>query len=420
MRTLATQLLNPSASLNQEHRESECKSQSKFPVSFWRETLPQLLSSLVLVLLISASTYAQSITPSIRGYLKELGLVSLSNDFKTVHYDNILHNRLETNLDFNNGLQFQVDIRNRLLAGFTIENTPGYAEYLDNDPGFVDMSWILFDFDRALFHSTIDRLQLSYYNGPWEVTLGRQRINWGKTYVWNPNDLFNSYAFLDFDYEERPGTDAVSASYNWSYASSISGGYRFGDSLDESVIALMYRGNLGNYDIQAIAGNYLRKIAFGAGWAGYLKSAGFNGEITYFHPREDFFEEKGYVTATAGSDYMFPNSVYLSGELMYNGGYNHAGGTAAQLLRPPSADNLFISKTGFYVNGSTLVSPLTNVSLGLLGSFTDPVYIIIPQISYSLTENTDILLLAQLLKGDTLSESTTTPNVVYFRIKWSF
>ena len=27
--------------------------------------------------------------------------------------------------------------------------------------------------------------------------------------VWNPNDLFNAFSFVDFDYEERPGSDAL-------------------------------------------------------------------------------------------------------------------------------------------------------------------------------------------------------------------
>jgi hypothetical protein len=355
-----------------------------------------------------------------RGYVKELGSLSFSNDLGTFHYDNILHHRLESHVSFDNGFEFRADIRNRLLNGYTVLNTSGYASVLDQDPGFVDMSWIVIDSDHTLLHSTIDRLQVSYYNGPWEVNLGRQRINWGKTYVWNPNDLFNAYAYLDFDYEERPGTDALSASYNWSYASSVQLGYRFGNSLDESVVAGMLRGNIGEYDVQFIAGNYFRQLVFGGGFSGYLKSAGLNAELSYFHPKEDFFDRKGNFTATLGSDYMLPNSLYLSGELLYNGGYNSTRNPLSQLTTPPTADNLFISKTGFYLNGSIPVSPLTNVSAGILSSFTESIFIFIPQISYSLTENTDLLLLAQVFRGSILDEVTNTPNLLFFRVKWSY
>ena len=43
--------------------------------------------------------------------------------------------------------------------------------------------------------------------------IGRQRINWGTTTIWNPNDIFNAYNFLDFDYEERPGMDGGKFQY---------------------------------------------------------------------------------------------------------------------------------------------------------------------------------------------------------------
>lgn len=363
---------------------------------------------------------AQSVTPYFKGYLKELGSFSLSNDLKTVHYDNIIHNRLESRFSFEGGFEIKADLRTRLINGFTVENVPGYADLLDDDPGFVDLSLILVDKEKAIVHTAIDRLQFSYYSEAWDVVLGRQRVNWGKSMVWNPNDLFNAYSYLDFDYEERPGTDALTVQYSWSYASSLQLGYKFGNSLDESVIAFMARGNLGDYDIQLITGNYLDKLILGAGWTGYIKNAGFNGEISYFRPRDDFFDESGHITATMGSDYMFPNSIYLSGELLYNGGYNSSANALAQLSQPPTADNLFISKTAFFVNTNYPLTALTNLSFGVMGSFTESVFVFIPQVSYSVTENLDFLVLSQLLKGNALQEATNTPNVLFFRLKWSF
>ena len=232
---------------------------------------------LLLILLLPTTIEAQNLDADFSGYVKELGSISLSNDLKTIRYDNILHHRIESEFDLGEHFEFRADIRTRLFNGWTVNNTPGYGDFLENDPGYFDLSHTWIDGDHAVLNSAIDRLHLSYFNGPWEVHLGRQRINWGKTMVWNPNDLFNAYAYLDFDYEERPGTDALYASYSWSYASSVEAGYRFGESLDESVIAGMFRGNVGEYDIQLIAGNYLENLAIGAGWSGYLNTAGFKG-----------------------------------------------------------------------------------------------------------------------------------------------
>ena len=359
-------------------------------------------------------------TVDFRGYVKELGSLGLSDDFGTAHYDNILHHRHETTLDVGNGLEVQIDLRTRILAGYSVENTVGYADYLAEDSGFADMSWVLIESNSALLHSTIDRLQLSYFKGPLEINLGRQRLNWGMTSVWSPNDLFNNFAYLDFDYEERPGSDALSVAFNWSYASSLTLGYGFGNNWDETVLAAMYRGNLGDYDIQAIAGSYKDQWMLGTGWSGYVKDAGFTGELSYFWREANDFLNNATLTASLGGNYMFSNGLYVSSELLYNGGYSDLGNSLAQLTQPPSPQNLFIEKTGYFVNASGSITPLISASLGTMGSFSTPMIIFIPQITFSLTEDIDLLVLSQLLKGKALDGATATPNYLFFRIKWSY
>ncbi len=373
---------------------------------------------LLVMLISSTSLLAQPL--QFRGYVKELGSFAISNDFGTINYNNILQNRMETSWDLSDSFELKVDVRNRILSGYSVRKNPLYADFLDDDPGYLDMSWIVLDSDDHILHSTIDRAQLTYFNGPFEATFGRQRINWGQTFVWSPNDLFNAYAYLDFDYEERPGTDAFSAQYAWGFASSVNLGYRLGDTIDESVIAVMYRDNFNEYDIQILAGSYFDQLMIGTGWSGYVNDAGFKGEVSYFHPKSTSLKENGTLTASAGFDYMLQNAVYLTGELLYNGGFENSGNALAQISQPPTADNLFISKTGFYINGSFALSPLTSVSVSTLGSFDESIFILIPQLSYSISENTDFLILSQILRGSNLTTLTETPNVLFFRVKWSF
>lgn len=368
----------------------------------------------------SASAQNDDFDVELGGYLKELGQTSLSNDFSTVRYDNILHHRLESDWRLSDHFKFRADLRTRLLTGFNVHNTPDIRQIYEQDANYFDLSWVWVKTGYSLMHSNIDRLHLSYINGPWEVHAGRQRINWGRTYVWNPNDLFNNYAFLDFDYEERPGVDALSAQYNWSYASSVEIGYRLADSWEQSVLAGMVRTNWGSYDIQFTGGHYLDNLTLGAGWAGYLGDAGFKGEISYFHPEDQVFEDTGHFTATTGLDYMLPSGVYLQGELLYNGGYNRRGNPLSTLVVPPSADNLFIAKSGYFINGSYQFHPLVSGSLGFMGSFDRSIYIAIPQITFSVTEDVDLLLLSQLLKGSVFNQSIDTPNLFFFRLKWSY
>ncbi|MGD8749445.1 MAG: hypothetical protein PVI44_13355 [Balneolaceae bacterium] len=388
----------------------------------YTHTLKVAVSLLILLACthtVSAQTKSNLI-PDVKGYLKELGEVSLSNSLGEIHYDNIIHHRIENKWAFSDHWELEADLRTRLLNGYAVEYQPGLKDYYEKDANYFDMSWVWFESNHALLHSNIDRAYLSYYNGPWEVTAGRQRINWSRTFVWSPNDLFNNFAYLDFDYEERPGTDALNLQYSWSYASSVQLTTQFGHHWDESVIAGMLRASLGSYDIQFIGGHYRNDLTVGAGWAGYLGDAGFKGEISYFHPENDFFDHTGHITATTGFDYMFSNGIYLQSEFLYNGGYNSLSAPLANLIQPPSADNLFVAKSGFFINGSYQVNPLISAQLGLMGSFDRSIFIPIPQISISVTENVDFLLLSQLLKGSALNQITDTPNLFFFRLKWSY
>ena len=356
----------------------------------------------------------------ISGYVKELGQISVSNDFDTARYDNILHHRIESDWKLSDHFEFRADIRTRLLNGYTVNNTPGLEQIYERDSNYFDLSWVWFRTDHSLMHSAIDRAHLSYIHGPWEVHVGRQRINWSRTLLWSPNDLFNNYAYLDFDYEERPGVDALTAQYSWSYASSVELSYQIADSFDRSVIAGMVRLSTGNYDLQFIGGHYRKHAVIGGGWAGYIRNAGFKGELSYFHPEDGFFSSTGHITATTGFDYMFSNGIYLQSELLYNEGYNLKGNPLNTLVQPPSANNLFIAKSGLFINASYQIHPLVSGNLGFMSSFDQSIFIAIPQLSISMTEDIDLLLLSQLLKGTTFRDAVETPNLFFFRLKWSY
>lgn len=364
------------------------------------------------------TAFAQDV--DVGGYVQELGQVSISNDFGTVRYDNILHHRIESDWTLSDNFELRADLRTRLLSGYSVNNTPGIRQFYEEDPNYFDLSWVWFDTDYSLMHSNIDRLHASYVNGPWEVHAGRQRINWGRTLVWSPNDLFNNYAYLDFDYEERPGVDALTAQYNWSYASSAELSYQIADTFDRSVIGGMVRVSSGGYDLQFVGGHYREHAVLGGGWAGYINEAGFKGEISYFHPEENFFDRAGHFTATTSVDYMLDNGMYLQGELLYNGGYNRRGNPLNSLVQPPSADNLFIAKSAFFLNGSYQIHPLINSNIGFMGSFDRSIFIAIPQVTFSVTEDIDLLVLSQLLKGSVFRDAVETPNLFFFRLKWSY
>jgi len=379
-----------------------------------------LLAVIIFFTVITASKAQLRNVVDVGGYFKELGQVSFNSNLSTFRYDNSFQNRLETEWSFTNSFEFRADMRTRLISGYSIKNRPFISEFYENDSGFADATWVWFDTEQSVLQSQVDRFYASYYSGDFELHAGRQRINWARTFVWSPNDLFNNYAFLDFDYEERPGVDALLAQYNWSFGSSIQVGFRMADEFDEMVLAGMLRTNWGNYDVQFLGGHYLGQFVVGAGWAGYIKNAGFKGEVSYFLPDENIFDAPWTITATTGIDYMMPNSLYLRGELLFNGGHDEVNSPLANLIQPPSADDLFIAKTGLFLSGSYPVTPLLNSSLSAMASFDRSLFIFIPQMSYSLTQDVDFMVLIQSLKGNVFDDVLDTSNLFFFQLKWSY
>ncbi|CAN0327173.1 unnamed protein product, partial [Chrysoparadoxa australica] len=160
---------------------------------------------------------------------------------------------------------------------------PYYGDFIDVNNDYFDLSWMPINNDNLVIHTMIDRLYFEWNKNDWEVSLGRQRINWGMNLAWNPNDLFNAYSFFDFDYEERPGSDALRIRKYTGYASEIDFAIKAGDDIADITTALKYQINKWNYDIQFIGGLMKNNVAIGTGWAGNLWNAGFKGELTYLN-----------------------------------------------------------------------------------------------------------------------------------------
>ena len=147
-----------------------------------------------------------------QGYLKDLQVANFSNKDSLSTYG-FLHNRLNFKFYPTTTISLGLEIRNRFYYGQQVQNTPHFGKYIATDQGYYPLSRLLFNEKSLVLHTMVDRVWINWGYKKWEVRLGRQRINWGKTLVWNPNDLFNTFNYANFDYEEQPGSDALKLSY---------------------------------------------------------------------------------------------------------------------------------------------------------------------------------------------------------------
>lgn len=358
------------------------------------------------------------------GYQKDMQIfINLpASDFFPVsqaYMDNLLHNRLNFSWYPNDQFTFEADLRSRFFWGDQVRLQPDtYIEGLDESNDFLNLSWGKADSLGIAFHTMIDRLYFDYSVGNWQFRLGRQRINWGINVAWNPNDIFNAYSFTDFDYEEKPGSDALLAKYYIGFASSIEIAVKAADDWKKAVAGLLFKWNAWNYDFQLLSGYMSNNVVAGGGWAGNLWDAGFKGEFTYFYALDE--EEEDGFALTLGLDYIFKNGFYTSLGYLYNQQGNNDQSLSNIFSFELSAKNLYPYQSALFLQASYPVNPLANAGIALIYSpvKTHPLFIS-PNFSYSLSSDLDLGVFGQVILEK--NESYGSPVQAFFiRMKYSY
>ncbi|QXD13784.1 hypothetical protein GQ464_009895 [Rhodocaloribacter litoris] len=338
--------------------------------------------------------------------------------FETQLYDNLLHQRLNLDWYASEHLSLQLGWRNRLFWGDQVRLFgASFIELQEEGDELLDLSWGHASPSGVAVHSAIDRLYATWTRGLWEVRLGRQRINWGISTIWNPNDLFNTFSFVDFDYEERPGSDALRIQRYLGFAARLELAVRPAGRLDEAVIAGLYAFNRAEYDVQILAGRMRTDWVLGAGWAGALGEAGFKGEWTAFYdPEADRID----LAATVALDYMWPGAFYLNAGFLYTSTGTTDGALDLFGYRP-SAKTLYPFTYSLLLTSSYAFTPLLNGSLTLIYS-PGPSHttFLNPTLTLSIADNWDLALVGQLeaLRRD--GTGTLPVKAAFLRLKFSY
>jgi hypothetical protein len=323
-----------------------------------------------------------------------------------------------------------IQFRSRIITGNTLRKIPGYTESLKSDPGFVDLTFLssgnLGDNAGYALATTIDRLWLQFSFGNLEVVAGRQRINWGQTFVWNPNDIFNSYSYFEVDYPERPGSDALRIQYYTGNASTLELAAKM-DSAKRITAAGYFRFNTLGYDIQFLGGIYQEEdLMLGAGWSGNLGPTAFRGELSYFRDLDNFSDTTGYLMASTGLDYTFSNSLFIQVEALYSAFAKEMDMNSFLQFYGGNLDvkNLGFTDWSFF---SSISFPFTPLFTGSFAGIWYPEwkgFYLGPSLDLSLNNNMELSLILQhfTARFDNPAGASSRENNTFgfLRFKWSF
>ncbi|CAM4103513.1 hypothetical protein FLSI110296_14025 [Flavobacterium sinopsychrotolerans] len=357
----------------------------------------------------------------LNGYIKDMQSTYFIQKIDSNASMNLIHNRLNFKFIISPKISGRLEIRNRIFYGEQVKLIPNFGKTINEYNGLLNLSHLWIDEKSFVAHSVIDRMLVQYADEKWDIKIGRQRINWGINNIWNPNDIFNAYNFLDFDYEERPGNDAIRIQRNLNNSSVLEFAYKPGKYMDEHTAAFLYKFNKWNYDFQFLGGIYQSDYVVGGGWAGNIKQAGFKGELSYFIPKRNTLETSKTVSFSIMADQTFGNDWYVSIAGLYNSNPTNIFAASESFHNSNlSAKLLFPFRYNFYATVMKTISPIKSFNFSIIYSPEKNTMILVPVYAWNVATNFDLDFTAQSFFAEHNNTYQNLITEIYIRGRWSF
>jgi hypothetical protein len=258
---------------------------------------------------------------------------------------------------------------------------------------------------------------MEYRRSKWNLRIGRQRVNWGMTNTWNPNDIFNTYNFLDFDFEERPGCDALKVQYMTGDMSHIEVAVA-SSGKNKTIAAAKYFFNKKGYDLQLISGLYQNSVTGGFGWAGNIGDLGFKGEAQFYLNEKDSLN---FFNMTTELNYVFKNGWYVNSGVLYNHkGFSSSLSDWSDISIKISPSNLMPAKWSMLLSTSKEFTPIFSGSMAMVYSPGLNMMILFPSFKYNLYPDLDIDIVWQSFFAELDEKFQGVMHTGFIRFKWSF
>ncbi len=379
----------------------------------------------LLLSFLPSSGFCEDNKLSIGGYYKDLTVATKSNITNDHYYGSLNRLRLELKKRIQSW-QFNLTIDNEGLT-HDFRNQPDFAfvqTRTQNSQATLDWDQVSVDKEHFYLKHTIHRAFIKYYNPKFQATVGKQAIDWGKMRFFSPLDIFNAIRPTDLEPEERMGSDAINLNFSPKSFSGLNFIYSLGPDSDTTNIGLKAYGKVSTYDWSLILASANKQRTAGFAFDGYIKDAGFRGEISY--AKADFDRDRSYFRTAVGMDYNFPSKIYLLFEQFYNGGHEKRFPNFIAYTNRRYRKILSLQKHLSSIFVSYEATPLIKLQNSLIYDWEGDSVTVNPEIEYDVFENVELRVGAQLFSDHTDSLFTSDnefgiyENAYYFQLKWFF
>jgi hypothetical protein len=321
----------------------------------------------------------------------------------------------------------RLTVETHVVLSYTYASLSSAAGPAGASPGAVGLSvgdthyraldatadWLL---DRGQAASLwLDRLNIRLALPRADVTIGRQAISFGKAYFWNPLDEFLPFDARQFDRDYKAGVDAArvdvplgpfsginivaAAGRELDFFGRFRGGHEAVDaSWYGSALLGRYFTTLRGWDAAVQGGKVYGGYQFGGGLVGEIGSLEVRGEAAYrwarpvlpLPPPLSGALFANHLSTVAGIGRRFQNTLWIQIEHLYNGA-GSSGGLDAALVRFSTGAALQLGRNLTGVAASYQFAPLVTGQATVLHSWSDGSHLVQPTLTYSLTDNSELL-----------------------------
>ncbi|MFC1492760.1 hypothetical protein ACFL6O_02275 [candidate division KSB1 bacterium] len=360
-------------------------------MNIMKKTVLVLLASIFCIILISGTAMSQL---TFRGYLENRFFTTvLNNDFSPDNLENSLrtgnYNRAriiaEKDVSENSSLTLAVDY-------FTYH---GYLLQFLRDPGAVSDSSPTTAGERI----SIDRAYMRLYFKRADVTIGKQLVFWGRSFLWSPFDVFNRINFLE-PREEKSGVNAVKITIPTGDLSSIETVYEAGEKIKDSRAGVRMLFNWQRTDFAGTvihnATENFRQDIIGFDFKTDLLILTFSGEFARYSDNpvvSGAFVPVDYYKFVIGADYSFNFGKMLLLMAEYQRDTDGASNkNDYDYSRRIFGRSPFLGKDYLYTMAQIQYSDHLSFSLSSIVNLNDKGSLLMPSIRYSIFNDTEMTI----------------------------
>ncbi len=303
------------------------------------------------------------------------------------------------------GLKFIWD--NELIGGDYVQSGEFALRQTVRNAPYGDLDYELARRRNFFYGQSFYRAFAAFDPGPFVMTVGRQKIDWGSMRLFSPGDLFTRIPIYDIEKEERVGVTAVQVQIPVA-GFRINPVYAFDRQGDRSRAGARVTRTFGHFDVSVLGGRFLKDACVGIEITGDLQQAGVRAEFLYDWAGIG----RNFAQLALGVDYGFSNTLYVALEYFFNGqGTNNAATITPFPATANQIQSVHQNFAGLEVKYD--LTPLWMARMETIVDLNGGSVFLNPEMKYSIFSWFEVSGGAQIPAGKTGGEFTALPAVYY-------